>query len=80
MDLFNLITSIIGGIVIGGSCGSLSLIVGIIRKKLWIGILGLGASIVFGVLMTTVFYQPAFLSIIPSGIITFLIFILTKTK
>ena len=80
MDLFNLISSIIGGIVIGGFCGSLSLIVSIIRKKLWMGILGLVISIGFGVLMTTAFYQPAFLSIIPSGIITFLILILTKTK
>lgn len=78
MDLFILMTSIIGGVVIGGFCGSLSLIVGIIRKKIWIGMLGFGISIGFGVLMTTVFYQPAFLSIIPSGIMTFLIFMLTK--
>ena len=80
MNLFDLVISIIGGVVIGGFCGSLSLMFGIIRKKLWIGILGFGISIAFGVLMTTVFYQPAFLSIVPSGIMTFLIFILTKTK
>jgi hypothetical protein len=80
MDSFYLITSIIGGIAIGGFCGSLSLVIGIIRKKLWLGILGLCVSIGFGVLMTTIFYQPAFLSIIPSAIVSLLIFLLTKIK
>ncbi len=67
-------------IVIGGFCGSLSLVVGMIRKRLWIGILGLCVSIGFAVLMTTVFYQPAFLSIIPSAIVSLFIFLLTKIK
>ena len=80
MNLFYWITAIIGGIMIGGLCGSLSLIVGIVRKKVWLGILGLGVSIVFGVLMAAVFYQPAFLSIIPSGVMAFIIFMLTKKK
>ena len=77
-QLIYLIGAIVGGIVIGGFCGVLSLVVGIMRKKLWLGILGLGISIVFGVLMTTVFYQPAFLSIIPSAIIAGIIVLLTK--
>ena len=80
MNLFYLITAIIGGIAIGSFCGSLSLIVGIIRKKVWLGIVGLGISIVFGVLMAAVFYQPAFLSIIPSGVMASIILMLTKKK
>ncbi|MBQ2704405.1 MAG: hypothetical protein IJF58_02525 [Clostridia bacterium] len=80
MNSFQLITAAIGGFVIGGFCGSLSLAAGIVRKKLWIGILGLCFCIGFGVLMTTVFYQPAFLSLIPSGVIAALILLLTKKK
>ena len=78
VDLVYLIGAVCGGIAIGGLCGSLSLLVGILRKKLWLGLVGLGVSMVFGVLMTTVFHQPAFLSIIPSAIVTGLIFLFTR--
>ena len=80
MNLFNLISAIIGGIIIGGFCGSLSLIFGIYYKKLWIGIIGLCISIGFGVLMTVVFYLPAFLSLIPNAAFVLLIFLLSKSK
>ena len=80
MDSFVLTTAIIGGFVIGGFWGTISLVVGIVRKRVWMGILGLVICIGFGVLMTTVFYKPATLSIVPAGIMALLIFLLSRTK
>ena len=74
----NLIGSILGGVIIGAFCGAISLIVGIIKKKKALGLIGFFVSIAFGIFMTTVLYQPAFLSIIPSAIFAGIIFILTK--
>ena len=79
-NILYLIGAILGGIVIGAFCGSASLIVGIIRKKKLLGILGFSVSIIFGVLISAVFYQPAFLSIIPSAIFVGIIFLLTKNQ
>jgi len=76
--IFNLIGSILGGVIIGAFCGAISLIVGIIKKKKALGLIGFFVSIAFGIFMTTVLYQPAFLSIIPSAIFAGIIFILTK--
>ena len=76
--IFNLIGSILGGVIIGAFCGAISLIVGIIKKKKALGLIGFFVSIAFGIFMTTVLYQPAFLSIIPSVIFAGIIFILTK--
>lgn len=76
--IFNLIGSILGGVIIGAFCGAISLIVGIIKKKKAFGLIGFFVSIAFGIFMTTVLYQPAFLSIIPSTIFVGIIFILTK--
>ena len=77
--IFNLIGSILGGVIIGAFCGAISLIVGIIKKKKALGLIGFFVSIAFGIFMTTVLYQPAFLSIIPSAIFAGIIFILTIT-
>ena len=76
--IFNLIGSILGGVMIGAFCGAISLIVGVIKKKKALGLIGFFVSIAFGIFMTTVLYQPAFLSIIPSAIFAGIIFILTK--
>ena len=76
--IFNLIGSILGGVIIGAFCGAISLIVGIIKKKKALDLIGFFVSIAFGIFMTTVLYQPAFLSIIPSAIFVGIIFILTK--
>ena len=76
--IFNLIGSILGGVIIGAFCGAISLIVGIIKKKKALGLIGFFVSIAFGIFMTTVLDQPAFLSIIPSAIFAGIIFILTK--
>ena len=78
--VFNLIGSILGGVIIGAFCGVISLIVGIIKKKKVLGLIGFFVSIVFGIFMTTVLYQPAFLSIIPSTIFAGIIFLLTKSQ
>ena len=78
--IFNLIGSILGGVIIGAFCGAISLIVGIIKKKKALGLIGFFVSIAFGIFMTTVLYQPAFLSIIPSAIFAGIIFILTKNQ
>lgn len=77
-NVFYLIGTILGGAIIGAFCGSISLIVGIIKKKKLLAFIGFAVSIVFGIFMTTVLYQPAFLSIIPSAIFAGIIFILTK--
>ena len=79
-NVFYLIGAILGGMMIGAFCGSVALIVGIIKKKKILGILGLSVSVIFGVCMTTMLYQPAFLSIIPSAIFAGIIFILTKNQ
>ena len=78
--IFNLISSILGGVVIGAFCGAISLIVGIIKKKKSLGLIGFFVSIAFGIFMTTVLHQPAFLSIIPSAIFAGIIFVLTKNQ
>ena len=57
--IFNLIGSILGGVIIGAFCGAISLIVGIIKKKKALGLIGFFVSIAFGIFMTTVLYQPA---------------------
>ena len=50
--IFNLIGSILGGVVIGAFCGVISLIVGIIKKKKSLGLIGFFVSIAFGIFMT----------------------------
>jgi len=79
-EIVYLISEIIGGFFIGGLCGSLALVLGIIRKKKLLGFIGFAISIGFGVLMTTYFYKPAFLSIIPSAVFAIIILLQTKTK
>ena len=78
--VFDLIGSILGGVIIGAFCGAISLIVGIIKKKKALGLIGFFVSIFLGIFMTTVLHQPAFLSIIPSAIFTGIIFILRKNQ
>ena len=77
-NVLYLIGAILGGAVIGAFCGSLSLIVGIIKKRKALAFIGFAVSIIFGIFMTTVLYQPAFLSIIPSAIFAGIILILSK--
>ena len=79
-NVFYFIGAILGGAIIGAFCGSLSLIVGIIKKKKLLAFIGFTVSIIFGIFMTTVLYQPAFLSIIPSAIFAVIIFILAKNQ
>ena len=78
MTLFDLISSIIGGMVIGGFCGSLSLVVGFAKNKKLIGICGFAFCIAFGTVMAAVLHKPAFLSLIPSALVVGLIFFLSK--
>ncbi|MBE6629702.1 MAG: hypothetical protein E7624_02495 [Ruminococcaceae bacterium] len=76
--VFQMVGAIIGGVMIGALCGMLSLIVGIMKKKAVLGVVGFAISVLFGVIMSTFLQQPAFLSIIPSAIIAGIIFLLTK--
>lgn len=75
MELFEIFSKFIGGLYIGGLCGLIPLIIGIVRKKVIFGIIGECVCVVFGILMTMVFLQPAFLSIIPSALCTVFIFV-----
>lgn len=75
MELFDIFSKLIGGFFIGGLCGLIPLIIGIVRKKVIFGIIGACVCVLFGILMTMVFLQPAFLSIIPSAIFTVFIFV-----
>ena len=78
--VFNLISAIIGGVMIGAFCGSVSLVVGIIKKKKLLAFIGFFVSIAFGVFMTTILHKPAFLSVIPSAIFTGIIFLLSANR
>ena len=77
-SMFDFISALIGGLFIGAFCGALSLIVGIVKKKKVLGLVGFLVSVLFGVIMTTVLSQPAFLSIIPSAIFAGIIFVLSR--
>lgn len=79
MDVFDIFSKLIGGLFIGGGCGVLPLIVGIVRKKTVLGIVSMVICVLFGILMTMVFSLPAFLSIIPSAVCTVFIFIYSAT-
>ena len=76
--MFDFISALIGGLFIGAFCGALSLIVGIVKKKKVLAWVGFLVSVLFGVIMTTVLSQPAFLSIIPSAIFAGIIFVLSR--
>ena len=77
-SMFDFISALIGGLFIGAFCGALSLIVGIVKKKKFLALVGFLVSVLFGVIMTTVLSQPAFLSIIPSAIFAGIIFVLSR--
>ena len=79
-SLFFFIGAVIGGMSIGALCGAFPLVVGIVKKKTTLGIIGLYVSVLFGALMTTVFSQPAILSIIPSSVFAIIIFCITANK
>lgn len=79
-ELIYLIAAIIAGVIAGGFCGSFTLMFGIIRKKIWLGILGFVVCAILGAIMTSVFHGSALLSAIPAAIITVLIFLLSKKK
>ena len=74
--------AIVLGTLVGCFFGTFPLIFGIIRKKIWLGILGLVVCIVFGLLITyiTEITCAALLSAIPATIITVLIFLLSKKR
>lgn len=80
LELMFLISNIIGGSAIGALCGGLPVVIGAIRKKVWLGMLGLGICIVFGAFMTTVLHQPGFLSVFPAAIMAGVIFWVTRKK
>ena len=77
-SMFDFISALIGGLFIGAFCGALSLIVGIVKKKKVLALVGFLVSVLFGIIMTTVLSQPAFLSIIPSAIFAGIIFVLSR--
>ena len=70
------------GTLVGCFFGTFPLIFGIIRKKIWLGILGIVVCIAFGLLITyiTEITSAALLSAIPATIITVLIFLLSKKQ
>ena len=74
------IGQLIGGVVIGAFCGVLPLVIGIMKKKTLLGVLGMAMAVVFGGICTCVFHLPAFLSIIPAVIITLTILLIEKKK
>lgn len=80
MDYFEIVSKILGGFVIGGVCGVLPLIIGIVRKKIAFGIISIVSCALFGILMTTVFSQPAFLSLVIALACTAFILIYSATR
>ncbi|MBO4979165.1 MAG: hypothetical protein J6D16_02035 [Clostridia bacterium] len=80
MDVFDLVGRILAGVMIGGLCGSMPLIVGIYLKRIWLGCIGMAVSMGFGLLMTLVLYRPAFLSFFPSAAMSGLIYLLSRKQ
>ncbi len=79
-SVFFFLGALIGGLSVGAFCGAFPLIVGIVKKKTTLGIIGLCVSILFGALMTTVFSLPAILSIIPASVFAIVIFCISGKK
>ena len=78
MELFYFIGAILGGIIIGGICGLIPLVLAILRKKVILGVIAIIICSLFGVIMTTLVYQPAFLSVFPALIMVGIILLLTR--
>lgn len=78
-DVFNLVSKIIGGFIIGAFCGVAPLVLGIIKKKYLLGILGIIACILIGTICTVLLHLPGFLAIVPAAIFI-LIIVLVKKK
>lgn len=78
--MFQLIGAAVGGLVIGGVCGVPALLTGILRGKAWMGLVSLAVCLIFGLLMTTVAHQPAFLTIFVSAVLAVGILLLTRRR
>ena len=78
--IFNLISNVIGGIVIGAFCGVLPLVSGIIKKRVLLGVCAIASCAIVGMILTTFFQLPAFVSILFAVIWTLVIFLQGKSK
>ena len=79
MDMFELVSRILGGIIGGGIYGSISLVTGIYLKKVWLGCIGFAISMGFAVLMLML-YRPAALSFFPSAAMAVFIYLLSRKQ
>ena len=79
MDSVQLVMSILAGIIIGAVCGMILLILGIMRKELLLGILGMVLCLVCGVVAVAVL-NMMFLTVIPAAIMTGVIYLTTNNK
>ena len=78
-NIFNIVGNILGGLFIGAFCGIVPLILGIIKKKYLLGILGILTCILTGTICILLLHLPGFLAIVPAAIFT-LVVILVKRK
>ena len=79
MESVHLIMSIIAGILMGGICGALPLALGIMRKRLLLGILGMVLCLLCGVVAVAVL-NMMFLTVLPAAIMTGIIYLTTQNK
>ena len=79
MDSVQLVMSILAGIIMGAVCGMIPLILGIMRKKLLLGILGMVLCLVCGVVAVAVL-NMMFLTVIPAASMAGVIYLTTKSQ
>ena len=69
------------GAFTGSLCGLLPLLIGIKRKKIWLGISGLIICMILGTIIASSFlFKAATICIYPAGVITMVIFFLSINK
>ena len=79
MDSVQLVMSILAGIIMGAVCGMIPLILGIMRKKLLLGILGMALCLICGVVAVAVM-NMMFLTVLPAAIMAGVICLTAKSK
>lgn len=79
-ETFLLVGTIVSGFLVGAMFGAAPLICGIVRKKLWLGILSQLLCIACGLCMPLAFSQPISWTILLAILLSALIFFVTKKK
>ena len=79
-ETFLLVTTVIGAFLAGVFYGVAPLICGIVRKKLWLGLLSQLLCVVCAMCMPLAFGQPISWTVLLAAFLTVLIYFVTKKK